>query len=468
MTATATRPTALPPSRALDREAPHRRRRLRADLLVTGAWASAALALALYLSTGLVDLSSPSAAITSLGIASGLIGSDLVLVMLVLAARIPAIDRAVGHDRAMAAHRSLGKPAFYLLLAHAALLTIGYSLADGSSVVSETVTLFSSADMPLAYLSLGLFVAVVVTSLVAVHRRMPYEAWHVVHLLSYAAVLAGLPHQLSMGGVLAEGMWQRPYWIALYVVALGSIVVFRVLRPLVASVRHEVTVESVERIAPDAFSIHLAGRDLDRLGARGGQFFFWRFWAPGTWWHAHPISLSAVPTARSARITVRELGEGTRSLSRLQPGTRVSFSGPFGLFTSVVRRRRKVAVLAAGIGITPVLSLLSRLDARAGDVTVIARGSDETELYLWQELQDWADVNGMRAYRSVGSRARGRDAWLSAHDVARGVTTRSVFPDLADSDVYLCGPDGWADAAESALLAAGASRESIHRERFDW
>ena len=87
--------------------------------------------------------------------------------------------------------------------------------------------------MPLAYLGLGLFVAVVVTSLVAVRRRLPYEAWHVIHLLSYAAVLVALPHMLSVGSVLANGTWQRVYWIALYVIALGLIVVYRFLLPVV-------------------------------------------------------------------------------------------------------------------------------------------------------------------------------------------------------------------------------------------
>lgn len=467
MTMTLTRPAGVAPAgRAPARR--RARRRLRADLLVILAWASAAIALALYFATGLVDLTTPGAVLTSAGIAAGLVGSDLVLVMLVLAARIPALDRTVGHDRALAAHRSLGKPAFLLLLAHGILLTLGYALADGTNVFAETLSLFVSTDMPLAYLSIGLFAAVVVTSLVIVHRRLPYEAWHVVHLLSYAAVLGALPHQLSQGGVLAEGTVQRVYWIALYVIALGAIVLFRFARPAIQSLRHGITVERVERIAPDAISVHLVGDRLDRLGARGGQYFFWRFWTPGTWWHSHPISLSATPGARRARITIRELGRGTRALASLTPGTRVSFSGPFGLFTEEARVHRAVAVVAAGIGVTPIASLLEHLDAAPGDVTVLVRASQESDLYLWDELQELARRRGFTVYRSVGPRAVGPEGWLSQEDAARGVTAESVFPRLASSDVYLCGPDGWADVAETALRAHGAHPEDLHRERFDW
>ena len=444
------------------------RRLRRADGLVVAAWASAAVAVALYLATGLLDLATPGALFTSAGIVAGLVASDLVLVMLVLAARIPAIDRTVGHDRAMAAHTRLGKPAFLLLLAHAALLTLGYALTDGTDVISETATLLGVADMPLAYAALGLFALVVVSSLVVARRRLPYEAWHVVHLLSYAAVLGGLPHQLSQGAVLAEGTLQRVYWIALYVAALGSIVVFRMLRPLIASLRHGIRVESVERIAPDAFSIHLRGRDVDRLGARGGQFFFWRFWSAATWWHTHPVSLSAEPGRDRLRITIREAGAGTRRLAALRPGTRVSLSGPFGLFTETVRARPHVAIVAAGIGVTPVRALVERLAVAPGEATLLVRASDESELYLWDEVEAWAAAKGIALYSSLGPRAHGPDGWLSAADVARGVTAGSVFPRLGASDVYICGPDGWSRIVEQRMRSLGVAEADLHREGFSW
>lgn len=461
---TMTLPRAVRPSAEIP--VTDRRRRLRrADALVVLAWISAAVAAALYLGSDAVDLTSSAGVVTGLGIVAGLVGSDLVLVMLVLAARLPLIDRAVGHDRAMAAHKRLGKPAFLLLVAHGLLLTIGYGLADQRSIVSETLSLFASEDMPLAYLSLGLFAAVIVTSLVVVRRRLPYEAWHVVHLLSYAAVLVGLPHQLSQGAVLSQGV-QRVYWIALYVVALGAIVAFRIVRPAVLSIRHGVRVESVEAAGPDAVTMHLSGRRLDRLGASGGQFFAWRFLTGRTWWHAHPLSLSASPSATSARITFRLAGPGTRRLADVPPGTRVAFSGPFGIFTARERSHRRVLMLAAGIGVTPIRAMLDDLEAAPGHATVLVRGSSWDEVFLWPELAGWAAANEQNLFASIGPRGGGPAAWLSRADVDRGITAASILPEPRDTDVYLCGPDGWADAAERAVRDAGVPASAIHRERF--
>lgn len=449
-----------------DRDRARRRRIRRADLMTAGAWTSAAAAVALFLSSGTMDLTTTAGTVQAAGIVAGLVGSDLVLVMLVLAARVPFIDRTIGHDAAMAAHRSIGKPAVYLLVAHALLLTVGYALTDRTNVITETLSLLHVEDMPWAYLSLALFLTVVVSSLVVARRRLPYEAWHAVHLLSYAAVLAGLPHQLSQGAVLAHGTWQRIYWVTLYVAALGSIVVFRVIRPLVGTLRHDIRVAGVERVGSDAFSVHLVGRDLDLLGARGGQFFFWRFLSPRTWWHAHPLSLSAEPTADRARITVRIAGDGTRRLAALRPGTRVAFSGPFGLFTDAARRHSRAVFLAAGVGVTPVRAMVERLSVAPGDVTVVVRGSTWDEMYLWPELVAWSRATGHRLYASVGPRARHGDTWLAASDVDRGVTAAAVFPRLAGSDVYICGPDTWADEAERSIRRLGVPRADIHRERF--
>src|SRR6478735_152879 len=175
--ATRRSPGAVNPFRAQSRQ-----RLMRTDLLTVLAWASVAGAVALWLADGgAAGFSTPAGAFTALGIVAGLAGMDLVLLMLLLAARIPLIDQTVGHDRALEFHRKLGKPALYLLLAHGILIAIGYGMAEGLDPVSESVALWVLVpDMWLAFTSLALFIAVVVTSLVAVRRRFPYEFWYVV------------------------------------------------------------------------------------------------------------------------------------------------------------------------------------------------------------------------------------------------------------------------------------------------
>jgi predicted ferric reductase len=453
----------------IDRRRQYARRARASDLLVTLLWATGAVAVALYLAYGGVrDWTSAAAVVDGFGIIAGLVGSDFVLVMLVLAARVPLIDRTIGHDRAVATHRRLGKPALYLLLGHGILLLIGYGMSTGINPIAEIGPMIALPDMPLAFIGTGLFIVVVVTSLVAVRRRFSYEGWHLVHLLSYLAVIFALPHQFSEGGILADGTWQRGYWVVLYLLAAASIGYFRFLKPLVATFRHRVTVAGTTTLSPGVVSIHLRGRRLRELGTEGGQFLIWRFWTGSTWWHSHPISLSAMPSDTTARITVRELGAGSGRISSVPAGTPVSIEGPYGIFSDVARTAPRLAIIAAGIGVTPVRALLESARIAPGEATILLRAGDENETYLWDEVGEIAAAKGATLYKSIGRRARSGASWLSGPDARRGVSLRSVFPKLMQSDLYLCGPSSWLDAVEADARALGIPEHQIHAERFDW
>src|SRR5437762_1028493 len=93
---------------------------------------------------------------------------------------------------------------------------------------------------------------------------------------------------------------------------------------------------------------------------------------PG-WWHGHPFSLSSAPNGEWLRITVKALGDGTRSLQRLAVGTRVLVEGPYGVLTGARRRRRRILLIAGGIGIAPLRALVESLPAAPGEMTLLYR-----------------------------------------------------------------------------------------------
>jgi predicted ferric reductase len=450
-----------------DERARSAKRLWRVDLLQAGLVASVAIAIALFLADGGgTRFSTAGAAVTSLGIIGGLIATDLVLVMLVLAARVPLIERAVGHDASMGLHAKLGKPVMYLLVAHGVLLLTGYALSDGVGLIAEALTIWSLPDLPLAVLGFALFTLVVVTSLVAVRRRLRYESWHLVHLLVYGAVLAALPHQFSVGGLFAEGTWQRWYWVGITAAAFAALLVYRVGAPIMLSLRHRLVVERVERLDDDVISIRMRGVDLDRLHSTGGQFFIWRFLTPGQWWQAHPYSLSAHPRNGDLRITVRALGRGSAELAGIRPGTRVALEGPYGIFSEASRSRRRIALIAAGIGVTPIRSLLESATFRPGEATVVLRTPAVDDGWLLDEITALGRSRGATVITMPGSRAA--SGWVTNAAAREGLSLAALVPDLPDTDVYVCGPREWSDAVIADAHANGLRPEQIHHERFDW
>jgi predicted ferric reductase len=348
-------------------------------------------------------------------------------------------------------------------------LLIGYGLSTGIDPISEIPAMWTlSSDMPLAFLGLLLLVIVVVTSFVAVRRKFPYEVWHAIHLLSYFAVLAAAPHQLSVSLLFTAGSPQRVYWFALYVIVALLLATYRFAVPVIRSLRHGLRVSRVVDVAPGVVSIEMSGRRLRELQATGGQFFVWRFWAGKTWWHAHPLSLSAAPSASTIRITVRVLGAGSAELAKVRPGTPVSIEGPYGIFTPMARTSPRAVFVAAGIGITPIRAMLEQSDLAPGEATVIVRNTGAQDPYLWQELRDLCASKGAPVFLIDGPRPRATSSWQSADAVGRGYTIASYVPKLFGADLYVCGPGPWADLVIKDALQHGVRQHQIHVERFDW
>ena len=244
------------------------------------------------------------------------------------------------------------------------------------------------------------------------------------------------------------------YWRSLFAATLALIVGFRVVVPVVNAFRYRLRVAEVVEEGPGVVSVRITGHRLDRLNARPGQFFVWRFLTRGRWATAHPFSLSEAPDGRSLRITVKALGDHTARLASLPVGTRVLAEGPFGVFTDSLRRRSKRLLIAGGIGITPVRALV---ESASGDDVVIYRALRDDELVLRKELEEL----GVDAHYVVGDHAMpGGELLLSPEHL------HELVPDLAERDVYVCGPPGMTDFAVRNVRRAGVPRRHIHVERF--
>lgn len=460
-----------PPARPVPARPPSRRppASRAGDLVLTVVAFSVVVVVALWVAArGLQDLvAGPGPGLTSLGRVTGLVASDLLLVQVLAMARVPWAERAFGQDRLARWHRLLGFTSFGLLLGHVALVTVGYAVSARVGVLPQLWDLvWSYPGMLLATAGTGLLVMVVATSVRAARRRLRYESWHLLHLYAYLGVGLALPHQLWTGTDFVSSPAARVYWWSLYLVALGAVLCYRLGVPLYRTVRHRVVVSRVVEEAPGVVSLHLAGRALHRLPARAGQFFVWRFLDGPGWSRGHPYSLSARPHPSMLRITVKDLGDGSRRLADVRPGTRVHLEGPYGALTAERRTRARTTLMASGIGITPLRALFEELPPGS---TLLYRARDEVDLVLRDELDALAASRGSRVVHLLGPRAAD-GSWLPAgwEHLGEAGALRHLVPDVASQDVFVCGPESWTDAALAALSGAGVPHDQVHVERFTY
>jgi ferredoxin-NADP reductase len=202
----------------------------------------------------------------------------------------------------------------------------------------------------------------------------------------------------------------------------------------------------------------VSGRLLSRLAVSGGQFFQWRFLAPGLWWHAHPYSLSALPRPPYLRVTIKGLGDQSRAVARLRPGTRVIVEGPYGTFTRHRLQASRVVLIGAGVGVTPLRALLEDLPT-SSTVTVVVRAQSPAHVVHGRELAELVASRKGQYYELCGTRD---EVQLDER------TMRGLVGNLHDADVYVCGPSDFTDAIVVVAKRLGARHDRLHFESFSF
>lgn len=427
-------------------------------LLVTYWWAGGG---------GIQALTGWVTGLTSVGRLTGLLASVLLLMQVLLMSRLPLLEHAFGQDRLTRIHRLVGFTSFNLMVAHIVLIAWGYAAGKLTGTPGTLWDLtIHDPGMLLAAAGTLCLIMVVVTSVKAARRALKYESWHLLHLYAYLGAGFVLPHQLWTGQDFLASTARTVFWWGLWIAAMAAVLLWRMALPLWRSARYRLRVSSVTVEGDSVVSVHMAGSGV-RLSAEAGQYFNFRFLNGQGWTRAHPYSLSAAPDERHLRITAKVVGDGSAALPALAPGTRVLIEGPYGRLSGRARTRDKVALIGAGVGITPLRAMAEALPYRPGEAVLLYRF---TGYPLFDtELRDLAARRGLEVLLLPGHR-RSAGSWLGPGIGPVDDLTALTYwvPDIADRDVYVCGPGPWADDVRRTTTAAGLPADRFHVESFGW
>lgn len=403
-----------------------------------------------------------SGTLVAFGRLAGLTAAYTVLLQFVFMGRMTWLEKVFGLDKLSVIHGTSGKLSLIFILLHPLLLVVGLSLASGAAWVTTFTELTQSTwQLMLALVALVLFIFVVVSSLYVVKKRLPYEAWYFVHLFAYLAVFSSFWHQLNGEDLLASRTFYI-YWISLYVAVFTSHLVFRFIRPVYRFYKHKFRVTRIVRENHSVVSVYIGGDDMDSFTFNPGQFMKLRFFSKDLWWQSHPFSISMTQNGREVRITIKELGDFTRQVKNIPIGTQVLIDGPYGVFTDLFAVSNKVLLVAGGIGITPIRSVMEEMLKKGKDVVLLYANRTKEDIVFKQELDELAREHNARITH-VLSHDDNRDwekGYIDEEKVAR------LVPDVSTREVYVCGPKPMMDSIIKIAQDLGVEKRKIHYEKF--
>ncbi|MGA8893174.1 MAG: ferric reductase-like transmembrane domain-containing protein [Anaeromyxobacteraceae bacterium] len=404
--------------------------------------------------------------LTNVGVGAAYLALSMMALEMALVARVRAAASAFGQDALLQFHRGMGIGAVLLLLAHPVLL-----VASGAYPLA---ILGLGSAIPWA-IRLGTIAAlcaltIVATSLLRKRLRTPYEAWQVVHgLLAVTAVVVATWHA-SRVGRLAEVPAIRLVAIGYVVLFVGVFLRYRVVRPLRLLRTPWEVVSNVAELG-DAHTIRLRPVGHPGFSFEPGQFAWVNLGTTPFHLEQHPISIASdgdVAPGGEIAFTIRNLGDWSgKRVPALRPGARAWIDGPYGAFSIDRDEGPGFVLVAGGVGITPMVSILSTMASR-GDLRPVV---------LFYGARGEEDLTLRGAVEALESRLALQVVYVLEHPplgwtgekgfIGTDVLRRHLPPQYRRFQFFTCGPPPLMDAMERALPSLGVPPERIHAERFD-
>ena len=402
--------------------------------------------------------------LTEFSVALALLAAPIILVQFALVSRLSASARLFGNDALLHFHRFMGLLALAFVLLHPLLLNITGLPWSAWSPFTGTRAAMSGA------ISLWALVLLALTTLFRARARLSYERWRALHVtLSVVTVVAFFVHVLEVGNYTGAPALRAT--LGGYVLAFGALLVaYRVVRPLRLRRRPWEIVELVDEGA-DTHTLRLRPVGHDGFRFDPGQFAWLMTGRSPFSRQQHPITIASSaerPLGGTIDLAVKELGDWSREVvPRLQPGTRVWVDGAFGAFTTERKAGQGFVMIAGGIGITPMRSMLLTMRDR-GDlrhVQLIYAARDRSRMPFLAELEtlrESLNLDIVEILEAPPPDWPGERGILSAE-----LLERTLPPQVRRYHCFICGPAPMMNLAEELLMQAGVPGSAIDSERFD-
>ncbi|HEY5927641.1 MAG TPA: FAD-binding oxidoreductase [Kofleriaceae bacterium] len=395
---------------------------------------------------------------------TGLVG----LIFLVLALAITPLRRLLKWNVLISARRNFGVFGFFYILAHFTIFWLFDRDGSLGSTVSEII------ERPYLWFGFGalvLMAPLAITSFDGMVTKLGAKRWKRLHRLAYVAAIAGVVHFY----LLVKADTTKPL---VFAVLLGLLLASRFIpqqKPAPKRKRFwsgELVIDRITDETHDVKTFRFVSPEGGELPFEhvAGQYLNLKLTIDGKRVN-RSYTIASPPTRRTyCEISVKKVanGYGSKHLHETwREGQRIKVSAPAGKFYFAGHEAERIVLIAGGIGITPMMSVVRSLCDRGwrGEMYLVFSVRLVKDIVFRDELREL-----LAKHRNLHVRYTVSADPDTAWDGARGHVTRELLadfvPNLARGPIMLCGPDAMMTAMRALLVGSGIPDAEIHQEAF--
>ncbi|TVQ53969.1 MAG: hypothetical protein EA377_06705 [Phycisphaerales bacterium] len=399
----------------------------------------------------------------------GFVGLAMLGLQFALTARFRSIGGRLGLDTMLQFHRQAGIIAALFVFGH---VVVALASEPAYFVFLDPRDNFARAG------ALSLVIVLIPLLLVLTFYRerigLPYEWWRLSHGIIGALILViGLAHVIRVDYLIGTPA-KRAVIGVLVVGAIALLIHTRLVRPWLAR-RRPWRVADVRRETPRIWTLTLQSDSEHGLRFLPGQCVWLTIDESPFSFQQHPFTISSTaaesiqsPPVRTFEVTIKELGDFTRQIGKVKPGSRAFVEGPYGTSVMDPEAKSPAVFIVGGIGVTPAICMLRTLrDLQRQRPLLLLYATRTVDGAAFENelacMKNEMDLNVVRLVEEPPDGWTGESGRFSAEILERVV--KPPF-DRDDTQYFICGPDSMMDLAELTLRDRGVSAVQIHSERF--
>lgn len=363
-------------------------------------------------------------------------------------------DRFFGLDKIIKFQRKFSLITALFVLSHPI-----FFILSSHSILPYIIPDFTIIPLALGIVSLYFFVLVMIAS--SLYKRISYQIWQYIHVLTYLLFFFSLYHAVNWGSDSNKTHIKILYGFLLVAVIVG--IIYRTQYKIRKKYAGKFYVKEIKRETNDVFTLILTPEK--KFPFKAGQFCFLRLNKEKIY-ARHPFTISSSPQESDLCFTIKLQGRFTKTVLNLKNGEEVIVDGPFGIFTER-NTTKNFVFIAGGVGITPFWSMIkdNLHKDKPKNILLLYGSKTEADIIFKKELDNIKEGWFKKVY-FLSKENRSSELYEKGH--INKTMIEKYVQDIDNNIFYICGPEMMKNDVKKALINLGVKKRDIIIEDFFW